>query len=106
LITPVFVRYPFVSSLACSPCWLLASMDENYEEQGQDENLLDFEEDEQDNGVYEGYDQGGEGYEGEGYEGAEAEGDIMEQDELLQGDDGADELLEGLEGACRLCSVT
>jgi hypothetical protein len=75
-------------------------MDEEYGEQGQDENLLDFDEDEQDNGLYESYEQEGEGYEGEGYEGAEAEGeDLMEQDEEQQGDDGADELLEGLEGA-------
>jgi hypothetical protein len=75
-------------------------MSDEYDDQGQEENLLDYEdlEEEQNYGSGE-YDQEGELYAGEEYDGAEAEGgDLLEQDEELQADDGADELLEGLEG--------
>jgi hypothetical protein len=75
-------------------------MGEEYDEQGQEENLLDYDDGDEELAYDLGeYGQEGEGYEGEDYEGAEAEGgDLMEQDEELQGDDGGDELLEGLEG--------
>jgi hypothetical protein len=76
-------------------------MSDEIDDQGQEENLLDYEDLEEDQNYDTGeYEQEGELYAGEEYDGADAEGgDLLEQDEELQGDDGADELLEGLEGA-------
>jgi hypothetical protein len=75
-------------------------MSDEFDDQGQEENLLDYEDLEEEQNYDTGeYEQEGELYAGEEYEGADAEGgDLLEQDEELQGDDGADELLGGLEG--------